>query len=53
MTTTALFMNVFTGSVDSADGWDEFDARRDDGTLVEVRATTAKESEDHGKWIAV
>jgi hypothetical protein len=53
MTTTALFMNVHTGSVDSADGWDEFDARRDDGTLVEVRATTAKESEDHGKWIAV
>ena len=53
MPTQAFFMNVFTGSVDSADNWDEFDASRDDGTLVEVRATTAKESEDHGKWIAV
>ena len=53
MTTTTLFMNIYTGSVDDADGWDEFDARRDDGTLVEVRATTAKESEDYGDWIAV
>jgi len=53
MTTTALFMNIYTGSVDDADGWDDFDAGREDGTLVEVRATTAKESEDHGKWIEV
>ena len=58
MTTTAFFMNIYTGSVDDEDGWVEggwpdFDARRDDGTLVEVRATTAKESEDYGDWIAV
>jgi len=51
-------MNIYTGSVDDEDGWVEggwpdFDARRDDGTLVEVRATTAKESEDYGDWIAV
>ena len=53
MTTPALFMNVHTGSVDSADGWDDFNYWHAAGTLVEVRATTAKESEDHGKWIAV
>jgi len=46
-------MNVYTGSVDVADGWDDFDAWREDGTLVEVRETTAKESESHGKWIEV
>jgi len=53
MPTQALFMNVFTGSVDAADGWDDFDAGREDGTLVEVRATTEEESEEHGKWIEV
>jgi len=53
MITPAFFMNVHTGSIDTADGWDEFDASRENGTLVEVRATTAKEFEDHGKWIEV
>jgi len=56
MTTPAFFMNVHTGSIDTIDGWDDFEDFnywRDAGTLVEVRATTEKESEDHGKWIEV
>jgi len=53
MTTTALFMNVLTGSIDTADGWEDFDYWRDAGTLTEVRSTTAEEVEEHGKWIEV
>ena len=53
VTTTALFMNVLTGSIDTEDGWDDFDYWRDAGILTEVRSTTAEEVEEHGKWIEV
>lgn len=53
MMNPAYFMNIYTGSVDVADGWDDFDTCRADGTLVEVRKTTEEDSEYYGDWIAV
>lgn len=53
MMNPAYFMNVSTGSVDVADGWDDFDACRANDILVEVRETTEEESEEYGEWIAV
>jgi 23S rRNA A2030 N6-methylase RlmJ len=50
---TKMYMNINTGSVDSKDGWEDFENNLKDGSLREVIWLEPDFDDQEGQWIEV